>query len=123
MADDSISHPSVGFYFQLQLAGSPPSDNAFKEAAGLNLEQEAGEVREGGQHLHQHHLPTVVKHPNLVLQRGFVAGNSALAAWVETTLNGNFTTSILPRDVVLRLLATDDTPVATWSFAGAWPVK
>lgn len=123
MAPD-IYYPPPSFYFQLQFAGiSTALDNAFQEASGLDVEWEVEEVREGGQNLYKHRLPTVQKYRNLVLKRGFVTSNSALATWCAATLAADFSTPIVPRDVQLSLLGAADTPLAAWSFLGAWPVK
>jgi len=117
-------YPPPGFYFQLQFAGIPSSpDNAFQEAAGLAAEWELEEIREGGQNLSKHRLPTVVKHSNLVLRRGFISSNSALATWCAATLAADFTTPIEPRTMLLSLLNGGGTPLADWSFLEAWPVK
>jgi phage tail-like protein len=124
MADDPTYYPPGAFYFQLQFAGIRPGlDNAFQEATGLSVEWEVEEVREGGQNTFKHRLPTVARHSNLVLKRGFVSSQSDLATWCSATLSSNFTTPIVPRDVVLSLLGADGTPLAAWSFREAWPVK
>ncbi len=117
-------YPPPGFYFQLQFAGiSSGLDNSFQEAAGLAAEWELEEIREGGQNLYKHRLPTVVKYSNLVLRRGFVSSNSALATWCTDTLATDFTKPIQPRTVQLSLLNGGGTPLASWSFLEAWPVK
>jgi phage tail-like protein len=117
-------YPPAGFYFQLQFTNIATAlDNAFQEAAGLSVEWELEEVREGGQNLYKHRLPTVPKHANLVLKRGFVGSNSALATWCAATLAADFSTPIVPRDVLLSLLNGNGQPLASWSFLDAWPVK
>lgn len=117
-------YPPGGFYFQLQFAGiRTAQDNAFQEASGLTAEWELEEIREGGQNMYKHKLPTVVKHSNLVLRRGFVSSNSALATWCNNALAADFSTPIQPQDVLLSLLDADGTPLAAWSFMDAWPVK
>ena len=120
----TIDHPPTGFYFQVQFANSSTAvDNAFQEASGLSVESELEEVREGGQNLYKHRLPTVAKFPNLVLKRGFVSSNSALAAWCTETISTDFSTPIVPRGLLLTLLNSNDQPLANWSFSEAWPVK
>lgn len=120
----AIYYPPAGFYFQLQFANiSTALDNAFQEAAGLSVEWELEEIRDGGQNLYKHRLPIVPKHTNLVLKRGFVGSNSPLATWCAATLAADFSTPIVPRDVQLTLLNGSDQPLASWSFLDAWPVK
>jgi phage tail-like protein len=115
MANDF--YPPPGFYFQLQFEGMASGmDNAFQEASGLTAEWEVEEVREGGQNQYKHRLPTVLKYPNLVLRRGFVSSNSALATWCAATLSADFATPMQPRVVVLSLLNAAGTPLATWAL-------
>lgn len=117
-------YPPVGFYFQVQFDGIRTTlDNAFQEASGLAVEWELEEIREGGQNMYKHKLPTVLKYSNLVLKRGFVSSNSALATWCNTSLATDLSTPIQPRDVLLSLLNSQGTPLAAWSFLEAWPVK
>lgn len=126
MADDPTYYPPGGFYFQLQFAGIRTTlDNAFQEASGLarDGEYELEEIREGGQNMYKHKLPTVLKYSNLVLKRGFVSSNSALATWCNASLGSDLSTPLQPRDVLLSLLNSQGTPLAAWSFLDAWPVK
>lgn len=126
MAPDTTTtyYPPPSFYFQLQFAGvSTTLDNAFQEASGLDAEWEVEEVQEGGLNLYKHRLPTVMRYRNLVLKRGFVASGSDLATWCTTVLTADFSTAIVPRNVTLSLLNDANTPLASWSFLEAWPVK
>lgn len=118
-------YPPPGFYFRLQFGTSSSlRDNAFQEVGGLTVELEVEEVREGGQNMYKHKLPTVAKYPNLVLKRGFVAYNSPLATWCnDSLLMVDFTTPIQTSDVQLDLLNKEGTPLASWVFMEAWPVK
>ena len=118
----STYSPPGGFYFQLQFANSPTAqDNTFQEASGLAAESEVEEIREGGQNMYKQ--PIVGKYSNLVLQRGFVSSNSALATWCNQTLAAGFSTPIQPRNMWLSLLNAAGTPLATWLFLDAYPVK
>lgn len=117
-------YPPTGFYFQLQFAGVKTTmDNAFQEVSGLSVEWDVEEVREGGQNLYKHKFPKVAQYSNLVLKRGFVSSNSALATWVATTFAEGLAKPIQPRDVQLSLLNGKDVALAVWSFQEAWPVK
>jgi len=122
--DPGTYYPPASFYFQLQFANiSAGQDNAFQEAAGLSVEWEMEEYREGGQNQYRHQLPTVARHGNLVLRRGFVSASSPLAAWCSAALAADFSTPIQPQGVLLSLLNADGTPLAAWSLLDAWPVK
>jgi len=118
-------YPPAGFYFQLQFGSSSSRrDNAFQEVSGLTVELEVEEVREGGQNMYKHKLPSVARYSNLVLKRGFVSADSPLADWCSNTLLlANFTKPIQTIDVELDLLNAEGTPLASWIFMEAWPVK
>ncbi len=118
-------YPPRGFYFQLQFCTSASArDNAFQEVSGLTVEIETEDVREGGQNMYKHKLPTVARYSNLVLRRGFVSMGSPLATWCnETLLLADFTKPIQTTDVQLDLLNDKGEPLATWAFMEAWPVK
>jgi len=118
-------YPPTGFYFQLQFDGSSSlRDNAFQEVSGLTVELEVEEVREGGQNMYKHKLPSVARYSNLVLKRGFVSVDSPLANWCTATLFlADFTKPIQTIDVKLDLLNEKGTPLASWVFMEAWPVK
>ncbi len=116
--------PPASFYFSLQFSNAKFSaDNAFQEAAGLSVEMEVEEIREGGQNMYKHRLPTGAKYGNLVLKRGFVSHGSKLAVWCEATTTTDFSRPIETYDVLLRLLDASGFALATWAFLDAYPVK
>ncbi len=117
-------YPPPSFYFRVQFSGiNTVRDNAFQEVSGLEVEWETEDIREGGQNHYTHRLPKVVKSSNLVLRRGFVSSNSALATWCAATMEADFSTPLVLRDVQLDLLNDQNQPLATWSLRDAWPVK
>ena len=114
----------TSFYFRLEFTGPGMApDNAFQEASGLSVELEVEEVREGGQNMYKHRLPTGAKYGNLVLRRGFVNSGSKLATWCTATTTTDFSRPIQTYDVLLHLLNANGEALSTWAFLDAYPVK
>ena len=130
-SDGGPYYPPGAFYFQVGIQGDPTNpwtptdiDASFEEISGLDREMEYEEVREGGENRFAHRLPKRGKHPNLVLKRGLVTIDSSLAAWAEETLGSTLVKPIRPMTVqVILLNVTNDDPLVTWTFSGAYPVK
>lgn len=110
----------VVFHFRVEVAGFPDDqDIRFQEVTGLSAEVSTEEFREGGLNEYSHRIPTGAKYGNLVLKRGMVAG-SALVDWCRKAVE-DF--KFDPKDVTVSLLGKDHDPLASWSFAGAYPAK
>lgn len=117
-------YPPVSFYFQLSFSGvSGTVDASFKEVSGISMEMGIEEIAEGGVNGYKHRVPTTAKFQNLVLKRGLVPKNSAVAKWCMDTLSGNFESTIETKNIVVKLLDENGTPLKSWSFTNAWPVK
>ena len=122
--EESTYYPPPSFYFKLSFDGiTGKSDAGFQEATGLSTEMEVEEVICGGENRFKYHLPKQTKYGNLVLKRGLVTSNSALAKWCIDTLGGGLVSTIQPKSITLFLLAADGKPCMTWSFTNAYPVK
>lgn len=115
--------PPVGFYFAVTflIGGLVPNplDIRFQRVSGMTATVETTEVREGGENLFSHRLPTRVTYDNLVLERGMVIGS---------ILNGEFnlamsTLRFQPGNVLVMLLNAQDIPIAAWFFQETYPVK
>ena len=122
-------YPPVAFYFQLSFSGVPgKADASFKEVSGISLERGIEEITEGG-NPYIHRVPTAVKYSNLILKRGLVAKNSAVAKWCMDPVGGislgpvSLTETITTKNIVVKLLNEQGTPLKSWSFVNAWPVK
>jgi len=114
----------VAFYFQLSLINTPGEDEVFfKEISGITMEMGTEEIAEGGNNNFEHRVPTTLKYSNLVLKRGLASKDSELVIWCMNTFNGNPEDSIKPKDIVINLLDTDRTPLKSWKFSNAYPVK
>jgi phage tail-like protein len=111
----------VSFHFKVELLGlsSEDQDVRFREATGLAAEVTTEEFREGGLNAHVHRLPTGAKYGNLVLRRGFIKG-SQVTKWCRSAIE-DFVFE--PKDVLVTLLDEEHSPLAQWSFAGAYPLK
>lgn len=113
-------HIPVGFHFKVEFADVGTDDDMrFQEVTGLGAEVTTEELREGGQNLFIHRLPTGVKYGNVVFRRGFF-NDSELARWCRDAVE-NFT--FAPKDVTVYLLNDAHEPLATWQFLQAYPVK
>jgi phage tail-like protein len=117
--------PPVGFYFALSFDGSGNNhtDAAFQEVSGLNVSLETKEIVEGGQNEYTYHLPVRAKYNELVLSRGLITEGSDLSDWIEETLQGGLRDRITTRTITLHLLNEEASPLSTWTFNNAYPVK
>lgn len=106
--------PFAGFNFIVDIENV---GSGFMHVSGLTSELEVVSYREGtASSLRK--LPGLVKYPPLVLKRGLTTDRS-LWVWHRAALNGN----LQRRKVNVTLLDAARNPVATWSFAEAWPAK
>ena len=118
------SYPPVAFYFQLSFSGvSGKVDVSFKEASGLTMEMGTEEIAEGGNNKFKHRVPTTAKYSNLVLKRGLIPSNSEVAKWCIDTITGGLAEVITTKNIIVSLLDEKGSPLKSWSFVNAWPVK
>src|SRR5919199_3648320 len=89
----------------------------FRECSGIGLEIETKEYMEGGSNDFVHKLPTRVKYPNIVLKRG-VTYEDELLKWVWATR-----TQAEQVEMTISLIGPGSTPVRSWAFINAYPVK
>lgn len=120
-----LMDPPVAFHFSVAFVGliPPVPDMAFQEVSGLETSIELEPLTEGGENRFVHQLPKSVKHPNLVLKRAMTTMASGLVHWCKSTLEGDFSEAIVPKDMVVSLLSENRIPVATWSIGNAFPIK
>lgn len=115
--------PPVGFYFMVTflVAGLIPNflDIRFQRVSGMAATVETTAVREGGENLFTHRLPTRVTYDNLVLERGMVIG-SALNVEFNVAMS---TLKFEPGNVLVMLLNAKSIPVSAWLFQETYPLK
>jgi len=96
-----------------------PLDIHFQKVSGLSAEVGTTPLKEGGQNLYTHKLPTRIEYGNLSLERGLVVGS-------PLNLEFNATMSLFkfyPSNVLVTLFNDIGVPVAGWLFIKAYPVK
>ncbi len=98
-----------------------PIDIRFQTVSGLSAEVKTYPVTEGGQNLYTHQLPERVSYGNLALERGIVVGApSPLGIEFDAAMSlFKFASS----NVIVTLFGEGTTPVASWLFLKAYPVK
>jgi phage tail-like protein len=121
MAD---SYPPPSFYFSVSVIGVPSSvDAQFKEVSGISVHMETEDIAMGGENRFKYKAPSRASYENLVLKRGLVTSGSLLALWFMSSLQGGLVTSITTHDILVSLLGPTGSPLMSWTFIGAWPVK
>lgn len=129
MTDPAAYYPPPAFAFAVSIAaGSSPQsataiDAGFQEVSGIDPKVAVEEVAEGGVNNFVHQLPGVTKHGNLVLKRGYVTQNSALATWAEQTVGGTLGSPLQTQTLLVTLLGPGSQALVTWTFERAWPIK
>lgn len=115
----------VAFHFTVKFSGTSPSvaDTAFQEVSGLESGLDTEPVVEGGENRFVHQLPKPAKRGNIKLKRALGDKNSDLVKWCKSTIEGDFSTAITPKDMTIQLLNEDGNPVAVWAVGNAYPVK
>lgn len=104
-----------GRCFKVTIEGN--SIGEFARCTGLEVQYEVLEYAEGGQNGFVHKLPGAVRYSNLVLTRG-VTNETALLDW----LTGFQQLDTRPA-VIVQLLDELGTPLRTWGFQSAFPVR
>jgi phage tail-like protein len=80
-------------------------------------------IEEGGLNSYVHIVPKASRHGNLVLKRGIIAMESDLTDWCKSTLQGDLSTLIEPKTVLVQLLNEKGEVACMWRFNNAYPVK
>lgn len=120
MENNPAYYPPVGFYFSVVIDGESMS---FHEVSGISQNVNIEEVAKGGENRFPHRLPNSAKYQNLILKRGAVTNGSTIVKWCTDTISGDFSTSISPKTIKVNLLEEKGTPLISWTFYNAYPVK
>lgn len=116
MATGKRSDPYAGCRFHVEIDGLIIA--GFTEVAGLGMETEVKELREGGVNEYIHKLPGAFKHPNLVLKRG-ITDSDVMWNWCRKAAAG----SIERKNGCIILLDSQGNEKWRWNFHQAFPVK
>lgn len=90
----------------------------FKECAGLDSSQAAGEYREGTDPLTVRKIPGLVKYANITLRRG-ITDNSELWSWRETITKGIADR----RNISIVLMDDTGKEKIRWNLINCWPTS
>lgn len=115
----------VAFYFDVEFKkGSYVIAIPFQEVSGLTVEMETEEIKDGGENGFSYHVPTRMKHNNLVLKRALApVKNDFLEGLASRPLNGDPIASMTLFDITVSLLSEENEPLRAWLLTGAYPVK
>ena len=103
------------YAFTLDVSGMNVA--VFTAISGLELSFDSYEYQEGGNNTFVHRLPGAMRHPNLVLTRP-VTNDTSLLKWVSQTQQAAKTV-----DVTITMIETTGSPVQTWTFGDAFPIR
>lgn len=116
-------NPPAGFHFAVVffIGGAVPNplDMRFQKVSGISSEIETMPLKEGGENLYTHRLPTRVSYSNLILERGLIT-SSPLALEFNVAMS---TLKMTPGNVLVALLNDDGDPLSAWLFWKTYPVK
>lgn len=117
-------YPPVAFYFKVFFVElGMDSDTSFQDVSGIGREMKTEDYAEGGENGFVHHLPKSVEYKRLVLKRGIATKKSALIAWCNTVLEGEFSEKIETKTVKVFLMNAKGKVIRSWQFNKAYPVK
>ncbi len=111
-------YPLPRFHFQVDWGGAKIS---FTEVTGLVMEREKIEYRHSDSpDFSKIAMPGMMKNSNITLKRGKFEKDFDYNKWFDDVTNNR---AGVRRDVIIRLLNEQHTPVAAWSAARCFPVK
>ncbi len=115
------SYQTVGFHFRVSIPDGEGVDARFQSVAGLEVQFDTENIKEGGENRFEHVLPVRKKYPDLVLKRGLVSpsGLSELTKWFNETFGE--TISIKTKNLDIELLNENHEPIMKWRVIHAWP--
>jgi phage tail-like protein len=109
--------PYVAFRFSIEI--EQVISGGFSECAGLNVETEVDEYREGGLNEYTHKLPKGSKYTNLTLKRGFI-DSEVLWSWHQDVIAGK---TQQRKNISILLLDSLGNEKHRWNVTQALPVK
>lgn len=115
----------LAFRFALRFAGeAAASDLTFREVTGLEEHLQVERVAEGGENRFFHQLPAGNPHPRLTVRWGLAAPGNGLLKWCQGVMESSLAAGPAPtRDLELRLLDANGTPLRQWGITQAYPLR
>ena len=115
-------HRAFNFVVSFNGGGLNIQNMGWQEVSGIGVELDIEEFAEGGQNQFAWRLPKPPKYKNLVLKRASSATHKELIDWANNAFK-NF--AFAPTTVVVSITSENDkaTPIRTWNFVDAYPVK
>jgi len=122
MADDpKKNYPLPKFHFQVEWGGTRVG---FTEISGLDFETEVIEYREGSNKTYNKtKQPGLTKYSDITLKRGTFLGDFEFFELWRKTMMFQEGKEKFRRDIVIKLLDEEHTPIISWSVLNAWPRK
>ncbi|HSI12966.1 MAG TPA: phage tail protein [Chthoniobacter sp.] len=120
MALGNRTDPYLAHRYRVEIDGIVIA--GFSEVTGLQAEIETEDYQEGGINTSPHKLPKGMRHPNLVLKRGFTEARE-LWDWYESSGPGRWRKKLERRSVRIIVLDSKGEEKLSWRCLQAWPVK
>lgn len=121
-----IYNPPVGFHFKLSITGQTLKSAAvFQEVSGISIERKSAKVTEG-ENRFAYRVPGRTVYENVVLKRGLIGQDSAIAKWCMNTFDGGLGRSIETKTIDIGLFdvnTPENEPIMSWQFVNAYPLK
>ncbi|MFZ4521063.1 MAG: phage tail protein [Bacteroidales bacterium] len=95
----------------------------FLEVSGIATEITTGINEEGSLNNFVHTAPKNAQHGKLELKSGLIARESNLADWCIKTLQGDLSTVIKRKTILVQLKNDKEEVLSMWRFNDAYPVK
>lgn len=108
--------PYAAYNFRIEIEGLIAG--GFSEVSGLNIETEVELIKEGGANDIEYKLPKGTKYSNITLKRG-ITDFDLIWRWYDDVINGK----IKRKDGLIFLCNQTGSPMVTWGFVDAYPIK
>ena len=116
-----FKYPLPKFHFELEWGGTRLG---FTEVTGLDFETEVIEYREGSDKTYnKRKQPGLTKYSDITLKRGTFLGDFEFFELWRKTMMFQEGKEKFRRDVTIKLLDEEHTPIISWSVLNAWPRK
>jgi phage tail-like protein len=119
--DPKKNYPLPKFHFQVEWGGTRMG---FTEISGLDFETEVIEYREGSsKKYNKTKQPGLTKYSDITLKRGTFLGDFEFFELWRKTMMFQEGKEKFRRDIIIKLLDEEHTPIISWSVVNAWPRK